>query len=151
MTLPIGEPLAHPTRLTHCLHVTSAAALPDILRDGLEPRIGPLSVQAETRPGIFLFPSWADLMDANWLFGEAWPHESEPALLAVAVQGVELEPEAGFEVVVRTAIEPSRLTVLAPGELDWDGARQRFLSLGGRDEPLSSQDIAAWLRAEDLL
>lgn len=132
--------------LTVCLHVTHADALPAILEQGLRPQIGPLSEQVESQPGIFLFPSWADLVDANWLFDEAWPHASEPALLCVDVHGLELDMEAGFEVVLQKPVEVSRITVLAPGEADWDVAKARFFAMGGRCEGLSSQEVATWLQ-----
>ncbi len=135
--------------LTVCLHVTHAAALPAILEQGLKPQIGPLSEQVERLPGIFLFPSWTDLVDANWLFDEAWPHASEPALLCVDVQDLDLGLEAGFEAVLRTPVEPGRITVLAPGEIEWDIAEQRFYALGGRRQGLSSQEIATWLQKTD--
>lgn len=141
-------PSAPPLRpaLSHCLHVTSAAAIPSILAKGLFPQVGPLSAQLQELPGIFMFPSWADLQNAGWLFDEAWPHASEPALLCVDVRGLALDLEAGFEVVTRNPIEPARITVLAPGELDWQTASSRFFKRGGRREGLSSAEVAAALR-----
>ena len=115
-----------------CLHVTSADAIDAILVEGLVPRIGPLSAQLESHPGIFMFPSWDDMMDANWLFDEAWPYDSEPALLCVNTEGLELDSEVGYEVVFREKIDPSRITVIAPGELDWDNAKRMFEASGGR-------------------
>lgn len=118
-----------------CLHVTSADAVDAILVEGLIPRIGPLSAQLESHPGIFMFPSWDDMMDANWLFDEAWPHESEPALLCVNTAGLLLDTEAGYEVVCRSVILPDRITVLAPGEFNWNAEKIRFQELGGRISP----------------
>lgn len=115
-----------------CLHVTNAAAIEAIQKEGLLPKTGPLSVQIESHPGIFMFPSWDDMIDANWLFGEAWPHDSEPALLCVNTDGLNLDSEAGFEVVYRDRIDPSRITVIAPTELDWHLAKGLFQDCGGR-------------------
>ena len=114
-----------------CIHVTNADAIESILKDGLIPQIGPLSAQIETYPGVFMFPSWDDMMDANWLFDDAWPHESEPALLCVNVEGLSLDSEAGYEFVSREVIHSSRITVIAPGELNWDVAKKMFVEMGG--------------------
>lgn len=144
-----NAPTSQVDALVVCLHVTHAEAIPSITSHGLVPKIGPLSAKIEARPGIFLFPSWADLMSANWLFDEAsWPHATEPALLAVDVRGVSLELEAGFEVVTRRPLEPWRVTVLSPGETGWNAAEQRFLAMGGRAQELSPQEIASWLREQ---
>lgn len=112
-----------------CLHVTSADFVSSILRDGLQLKVGPLSEQAGEQPGIFMFPSWDDMMDANWLFDEAWPHAAEPALLAVDVTGLPLDLATGYEAVCRQAIAAERIVVLAPGELDWDP--DAFIAMGG--------------------
>lgn len=129
-----------------CLHVAPSTAVPSILAHGLIPRIGPLSEQLETRPAVYLFPSWPDLVDANWLFQEAWPYPCEPALLAVDTTALALDLEAGFEVVALNPIEASRITVLAPGESGWDAAERRFYDMGGRSQSLSSDEVASWLR-----
>lgn len=120
------------TEFAVCLHVTNADAIESILKNGLTPQIGPLSRQIESKPGVFMFPSWDDMVDANWLFDEAWPHASEPALLCVNTEGLVLDSEAGYEVVTREWIDPKRIAVLAPGELDWDSAKQTFSDMGGR-------------------
>jgi hypothetical protein len=118
--------------MKYCLHVTSADAIESIMAHGLEPRIGPLSKQVETKDGIFMFLSWNDMEDANWLFDEAWPQESEPALLAINTEGLALEVEAGFEVVFRRKIDLCRITMLAPTQVAWDVAKHRFIALGGQ-------------------
>lgn len=143
----LGTSPASPIKV--CLHVTSAAALAAILEQGLLPQLGPLSQQVETREAIFMFPSWHDLQDANWLFDEAWPYESEPALLCVDVSGLDLDLEAGFEAVALSPIEPGRITVLAPDESNWDAAEKRFIAMGGRRESLSSKEVADWLQRAD--
>jgi len=120
-----------PHNLRLCLHVTPADRVEKILREGLVPALGALSAQIETAPGIWMFPSWEAMTDAGWLFDEAWPHESEPALLAVAVDDLVLELEVDYEVVSRSPIEASRLMVLAPGENEWSQARGVFARLGG--------------------
>lgn len=115
-----------------CLHVTSADAIGSILKEGLQPRIGPLSEQVEATAAVYMFPSWDKLEDANWLFDEeAWPYDSEPALLAVDTRGLVLYSPQPYEVIVEDLIEPSRLTVLAPGESNWHHARKKFIELGG--------------------
>lgn len=119
--------------LSWCLHVTSSGSVQKILEQGLQPRIGPLSECIEDRPAIFMFPSWADLMDANWLFGDdIWPYETEPALLAVDVRGIDLHVYVGYEVQTYSPISADRIRVLAPGERDWQQARSVFMQLGGR-------------------
>ncbi len=115
-----------------CIHVTSAGAIESILKEGLQPRIGPLSEQIEAAEAVYMFPSWDKLEDANWLFDEeTWPYDSEPALLAVDTRGLVLYSPQPYEVIVENLIEPSRLTVLAPGESNWHHARKRFIELGG--------------------
>lgn len=117
--------------LRFCLHVTSAAALPSILQHGLIAAVGPLSAQVEESPGIFMFPSWEDMEGAGWLFDEAWPHETEPVLLGVHTEGLDLDSEAGFEVVTRTNVASDRILVLAPTELNWGSCKDQFRALGG--------------------
>lgn len=134
--------------LQWCLHVTSAAAVQSVFAHGLQPRIGPLSEQLETEPAVFMFPSWEDLHDANWLFDEAWPHESEPALLAVDVRGVSLQVEAGFEVVTHQVLGPERIRVLAPDETDWRQAMHEFFRLGGREKSLTSKEVYSMLTTD---
>lgn len=115
-----------------CLHVTSAAKIESILREGLIAQIGPLAQCIESVPGVYFFPNWESMQDANWLFDEdTWPHASEPALLCVDTQGLDLESDVGYEFVYRGNIEPHRITVLAPGESDWDKAKVAFENLGG--------------------
>jgi hypothetical protein len=117
-----------------CVHVTSADAIESILKNGLLPSIGPLSKKLEKSPGIFMFPSWDDMMDANWLFDESWPHASEPALLCVNTEGMYFSGAIGYEVVFREKIDPDRITVIAPGEDNWDAAKFMFKHLGGQIE-----------------
>lgn len=137
-----------------CIHVTSAEAIESILKEGLQPRIGPLSEQVEATAAVYMFPSWDKLEDANWLFDEeAWPYDSEPALLAVDTRGLVLYSPQPYEVIVEDLIEPSRLTVLAPGESNWHHARKRFIELGGlaSTNPTSEKDLKRSELANGLL
>lgn len=123
--------------LRFCLHVTSADAIASILKEGLTARIGPLSSQVETRPSVFMFPSWEDLENANWLF-EEWPHDSEPALLGVLTSGLDVRSEVGFEVLTHENIGLERIMVLASTESGWDACKENFLANGGK---MTSQNI----------
>ena len=116
--------------LRACLHVTSANAIQSIRRDGLLPKMGPLSTQIESSPAIFMFPSWADMEDASWLW-DGWPHESEPALLCVDVGGLELEWEQAGEVMCMRKVEAARITVLSETEHGWPESMPLFHSRGG--------------------
>ncbi|KVP75483.1 hypothetical protein WJ96_07180 [Burkholderia ubonensis] len=118
--------------LKACLHVTCAEFLPEILAKGLEPRVGKLSEQLDEKPGVFMFPSWEDMTDANRLFGEAWPYDGDAALLCVDVAGLELETDCAYEVVSRQLIPPSRLVVLSPNDFDWGKGKEVFVAKGGR-------------------
>lgn len=139
-----------------CIHVTSAEALQEITKSGLKPMLGPLSSQIETQPAIFMFPRWESLEDADWLFDE-WPHESEPALLAVDTTGMVLESPQPYEVLVRQPIPPSRIKVLAPGEENWDQAKRKFIAIGGLEksgdtpatEPADTSEHGKLLQAEN--
>lgn len=125
-----------------CLHVTSADAVASIMSDGLVSQVGPLSAQLNEQAGVYMFPSWEDMENANWLFDE-WPYDSEPALLCVKTDGMELVSEAGFEVASRAGIPADRIVLLAPGEDEWDLAKKRFEELGGRIKSCGFEDTSA--------
>lgn len=128
-----GTGWSAPANVDLCIHVTCKAAVESILAKGLEPRLGPLSSQLEGVPGIFMFPSWADMTDAEWLFGDAWPYDTEPVLVAVNTVGLVLDVDAGYEVISRNPIDASRVSLLAPSEDDWDLAKEKFIGMGGRE------------------
>jgi hypothetical protein len=111
-----------------CLHVTAAEHLPSILASGLLPRVGPLSQRLEEPPAIWMFPYWECIEDANWLW-DNWPYASEPALLAVDTRGLDLQTDVYYEVAAFEAIEPSRIRVLSPTEMNWK--KEDFFALGG--------------------
>lgn len=111
-----------------CLHVTAKEHLPSILQKGLEPRLGPMAAKIESRPGIWMFPRWSGVLDADWLF-DNWPYESEPVLLAVNTTGLHLDTEVDYEVSYYQAIAPWRITVLSDSEENW--RQESFTKLGG--------------------
>lgn len=111
-----------------CLHVTAKESLESILKQGLIPRVGPLSAQIGDPPAVWMFPYWECIEDANWLW-DAWPYDSEPILLAVLTEGLDLMDEASYEVASFSIIEASRIRVLSDSELDW--RKEDFLALGG--------------------
>ena len=114
--------------LKACLHVTAQEHLPSILDRGLELRVGPLSKCLEEPPAVWLFPHWECLEDAQWLW-DAWPYESEPVLLAVNTEGLELMRDADYEVASYAPIEPWRIQVLADTQFGW--RKEDFVALGG--------------------
>ena len=123
-----------PNDLKFCLHVTSPSRIKSILKTGLEPRVGVLSEQAGEMPGIFMFPSWEAMNDANWLFDEGvWPYEDEPALLCVDVSGIALDCDVDYEVICRTTIAKERIRVLTVNEDDWMSQKEVFLKIGGME------------------
>lgn len=85
-------------------HITPLSEVPNIMRDGLLPRVGPRSQEAkETEPGIYLFPSYEAVEDAltNWL-GELFPDEVELAILKILIPNdkvSQLVSRVGYEYV----------------------------------------------------
>lgn len=78
MMLPNGDQLLY--------HVTRKENLPDILANGIQPRIGPRSLAAnEPEPKIYLFRRKDDMENAvmNWL-GELFDDSAE--LVALKIQ-----------------------------------------------------------------
>jgi hypothetical protein len=134
-----------PNDLKFCLHVTSPSRINSILKIGLEPRVGVLSEQAGEMPGIFMFPSWEAMNDANWLFDEGvWPYEDEPALLCVDVYGIALDCDVDYEVICRTTIPKERIMVLTVNEDDWMSQKEFFLQIGGMESAPFIRDDEYW-------
>lgn len=96
------------------LHVTAVDNLDSILATGLVAQIGPRSKEIqEEESGIWLFPSWACMNDAEWLFDSL---DDDPAfcVLQVDMRGLSYEHDAsvGFEICSRVNIPADRLVVI---------------------------------------
>lgn len=99
-------------------HVTLTSNLPNIMKVGLEPRIGPLStVAGESKPTIYLFFNLGAVEEAlmNWL-GEYLPEDQPLSLLKVILppgtKSKKGENEFGYEKLVFTVIPPECIEVL---------------------------------------
>lgn len=93
-------------------HVTEKASLESILREGIQPRIGPRSVMlGEVQPAVYLFPCWVACTDGltNWL-GDELSDDIELVILELDVSGLALTHAAGFEVIAVTTLDPSCIT-----------------------------------------
>lgn len=116
------------------LHVTALEHLPFILTQGLKPQIGPLSARLECVPAVYLFPTWDAMLDAQWLY-EEWPYESEPVLLAVDLNSIQIDCEnltSSYETVLYESVPAGAIRVLQHHERDWSSKQQDFLEMGGR-------------------
>lgn len=139
-------------QISVALHVSALEHLPFILTQGLKPQVGPLSACLETVPAVYLFPSWEAMLDAQWLY-ESWPYDSEPILLAVDLNSIQIDCEnlaSGYEIVLYESVPAGAITVLQDHERDWSSKLQDFLQMGGwhsqEDAPAptrSSQSPAA--------
>ena len=99
-------------------HVSPGRNLPEILQNGLEPRIGPRSdAYGERQPCIYAFRDAEALEDAlgGWL--DQVFDANEPLLcLAIDADGLELidDPEIPqYEVQIPVLVDPSRISVLS--------------------------------------
>lgn len=80
--------------------------------------------------GIYLFPNWETMIDAQWLYDE-WPYDTEPVLLCIDTSGLQLSFGAGYEVVSITSISPDRITLIGQADICWDAAQIVFEQAGG--------------------
>lgn len=90
-------------------HVTTAAALPSILNQGLHPRIGPRAADlGEEHPRVYCFTCLEAVEHAlsNWLGDEF--EDEEAILLELSLpEGTALDSDVEWEVAVRDAIPAS--------------------------------------------
>jgi hypothetical protein len=99
-------------------HVTETSKVPDILKYGLIPQIGPRSeFIGETLPSIYLFKDILDVEDAvcNWL-GDEFDANVNLSLLKVFLpKNAIIHSDIGadmYEVVCRTPIPPENISIL---------------------------------------
>lgn len=97
-------------------HATPIENLDTILREGLMPRIGPRSRDlGEAEPAVYLFPDLAavDAAVGSWM-ENAFDPEAALALLRVDLSGCPDVSAAGFELVCRSPVPVSRISVASP-------------------------------------
>lgn len=118
--------MADPTLRT-LYHVTPAANLPAILKQGLVPAIGPRSADlGETAPGIYTFANLMDLDGADWLV-DAFENDEALAVLELRVApDAPQHPGAGFEVVLAAPVPATAMTVVCH-DLDDPDAYARLM------------------------
>lgn len=99
-------------------HVTPLENLPDILREGLMPRIGERSrACAELEPAIFCFPDLETLEGAGWL---ADAFEDEQALCIIEMQIPDEARRlngAGYEIVLAERVPASAIRTVFDEEM----------------------------------
>ena len=95
-------------------HVTESSSVPSILKEGLQPRLGPRSDVMEDAPAIFCFTSHEAMEDgvANWMT-EEFDEEACLSLLVIDVTGLDYEIRNGvdWEACFTVPIPPDRITV----------------------------------------
>lgn len=87
-------------------HVTRKEDLPSILAEGLQPRIGPRSIQiGESSPAVYFFPDMESVENAllNWL-GEEFD-DDEIVVLVINPKGLNLSADVGFELTSDVQID----------------------------------------------
>lgn len=97
-------------------HATPTENLDAILREGLMPRIGPRSRDyGEIEPAVYLFPDLAavEAGASSWM-EDAFGPEAALALLRVDLSGWPDVSAAGFELVCRSPVPASRISVASP-------------------------------------
>ena len=96
-------------------HITPAKNLRRILKNGLKPKIGRLSRQAQEKtPKIYLFRNLTDTEDAlaNW-FGKQFDEEERLAILEIVFPKRKIKTEQfGFEVTTHHRIPPDYIKLL---------------------------------------
>lgn len=112
------------------LHVTPASNLPSILSGSLKPYVGERSIAIERTPAVWLFPDWASLEDAQWLY-ELFEDDDQLAVLLVDITDLEVvrNERAGYEMSVRSPILADRLRVLCEDIDDPDAYKRAELTL----------------------
>lgn len=99
-------------RFTQGFHVTTAAALPSILSTGLEPRIGPRSVElGEDRPAVYFFETLSDVEQGlmNWMT-DVFDEAEDIVVLEVDITDVSCSQADGqFEIVASERISPDKI------------------------------------------
>jgi hypothetical protein len=86
-------------------HLTTHEALEEILREGMQPRIGPRSSKlGETQAAIYCFATREALEDglSNWL-GDAFDNEEALVILEIECPDAALDPDM-FEIVLTEAV-----------------------------------------------
>ncbi len=95
-------------------HVTETSSVPSILKEGLQPRLGPRSDVMEDAPAIFCFTSYEAMEDGvtNWI-SEEFNEEVRLSLLVIDATGLDYEIRNGlaWEACFTTAIPSNRITV----------------------------------------
>lgn len=95
-------------------HITPTKNLKRIMSVGLNPKLGKRSKKiAGEQAGIYLFPDKDSAEDAlmNWL-GDEFDEDEELTLLSVNIDGLKTASGAGYEIIVKDIIDPSRIKSL---------------------------------------
>lgn len=104
-------------------HVTHAQRLPSILREGLQPSIGPRSQDAdEQQPAVYVFPSEASARRAlaSWL-GDQFEPQATLVMLEIDLPATAVNwPKGPKEAVCRHPVAPQ--CILGHRPIDREGA-----------------------------
>ncbi|GCD60205.1 hypothetical protein WSS15_20970 [Acetobacter pasteurianus] len=99
-------------------HVTPAENLPSIMRNGLEPRIGPRSEDlGEKYKAIYLFPNVEAMENAlgNWM-AEAFDDDETLAVIHVSLPSGTFQHNTGYEIEVTARIPPDRIEIICEND-----------------------------------
>lgn len=120
------------------LHVTPSSNLASILAAGLKPLIGARSIAIESTPAVWLFPDWASLEDATWLY-DLFEEDDQLAVLLVDLAGLDVlrTERAGYEVSVQQPIAAERLRVLCANMDDPESFKRASQQLPASLDPLA--------------
>ncbi len=118
-------------------HVTPKRNVPRIMRDGLQPRIGPRSKKGREKiASIYVFPDWLSCEDgmSNWLIDEF--DETTPlSVLELTIPTSWLHrDQLQWEAEIRQVVPPDHIRVVISNIDEWTGGTPPGVNLASDDD-----------------